>query len=132
MRTSLRWLSITLCLYAFGGHLAIAQNTYELGEAALQLENYEEAIQHFTNAEKNGKTLVRLGYAYSQLGRYAEATRAYQDALHKDNVETETASAQALLGLGYITYQQGKFDDAIRLYTEVVQQGAAGVAEGVS
>ena len=129
MRTSLRWLSITLCLYAFGGHLAIAQNPYELGEAALQLENYEEAIQHFTNAEKNGKTLVGLGYAYSQLGRYAEATRAYQDALHKDNVETRTASAQALLGLGYIAYQQGKFDDAIRLYTEVVQQGAAGVTE---
>ncbi|MXV73626.1 tetratricopeptide repeat protein [Candidatus Poribacteria bacterium] len=129
MKTLLRWLSITLCLYALGGHPATAQNAYELGEAALQLENYEEAIQHFTSAEKSGKTLARLGYAHSQLGHYAEATRAYQEALHKDNVESQTAVAQALLGLGYIAYQQGKFDDAIRRYTEVVQQDMAGIAE---
>ena len=129
MKTSLRWLSITLCLYALGGHLALSQNAYELGEAALQLENYEEAIQHFTSGEKNGKTLARLGYAYSELGRYTEAIRAYQEALHKDNMETQTAAAQALLGLGYIAYQQGKFDDAILFYMEVVQQGVAGVVE---
>ena len=134
MKTSLRWLSITLCLCALGGHLTIAQNTYELGEAALQLEDYEEAIQHFTKAERNGKVLARLGYAYSQLGRYAEATRAYQEALHsatdeRGSVETQTAVAQALLGLGYIAYQHGKFDEAIRFYTEVVQQNTAGVAE---
>ena len=134
MKTSLRWLSITLCLYVLSGPLAIAQSAYELGEAALQLENYEEAIQHFTSAEKNGKTLARLGYAYSQLGRYAEAIRTYQEALHsdigeRDSVETQTATAQALLGLGYIAYQQGKFDDAIRRYTEVVRQNTAGVAE---
>ena len=134
MKTSLRWLSITLCLYILGGHFAIAQNAYELGEVALQQENYEEAIGHFTDAEKNGKTLARLGYAYSQLGRYAEAAHAYQEALRsdigeKDNVETQTAVVQALLGLGYIAYQQGKFDEAIRYYTEVVEQKIAGVAE---
>ena len=56
MKTSLRcWLSITLCLYALGGHAATAQNAYEFGEAALRLENYEEAIEHFTSAEKNEK-----------------------------------------------------------------------------
>ena len=134
MKTSLRWLSITLCLYVLGGHFAIAQNAYELGESALQLENYEEAIQHFTSAEKSGKVLARLGYAYSELGRYAEATRAYQDVLYSDvgekhTAETEIAMSQALLGLGYIAYQQGKFDDAIRLYTEVVQQNTGGVSE---
>ena len=129
MKTLLRWLSITLCLYASGGHPATAQNAYELGEAALQLENYTEAIQHFTSAGKSGKTLARLGYAYSQLGRYTEATRAYREALHRENMETQTAAAQALLGLGYIAYRQGKFDEAIRLYSEVIQQDMAGVAE---
>ena len=134
MKTLLCWLSITLCLYALGGPLAIAQNAYELGEAALQQKNYEAAIQHFTSAEKNGKTLARLGYAYAELGRYAEATRAYQDALHSKIVEarsaeTESAISQALLGLGYIAYRQGRFDDAIRRYTEVVQQSVAGIAE---
>lgn len=123
-----------LCLSFLGGYLTIAQNAYELGKAALQLENYEEAIQHFTSAEKNGKTLARLGYAYSQLGRYAEAIHAYQEALHSDidetrSEETQVAVSQALLGLGYIAYQHGKFDEAIRFYTEVVQQGVAGVVE---
>ena len=130
MRIVLRWLSITLCFHLLGGHLAIAQNAYELGEAALQQENYEEAIRHFTSAEENGKTFARLGYAYSQLGRYMEATRAYQDALHfKHNADTEMAMSQALLGLGYIAYRQGNFDEAIRLYTEVVKRDKAGTPE---
>ena len=132
MKTSLRWLSITLCLYALGGHFAVAQNAYELGEAALQLEDYEAAIQHFTDAEKSGQTLARLGYAYSQLGRYAEAIHAYQEVLHRDNIETETAAAQALLGLGYIAYRQGRFDEAIRRYTEVIQQGHGRCCRGTS
>ena len=134
MRILLRWLSIILCLHVLGGYLAVAQNAYELGEAALQQENYEEAIRHFTSAEENGKTFARLGYAYSQLGRYTEATRAYQDVLRfdtdeKQNTDTEIAMSQALLGLGYIAYRQGRFDRAIRLYTEVVKRGTAGVAE---
>ena len=138
------WLCVCVLPYAFAScavwlcsfdkNLATAQNAYELGEAALQLENYEEAIVHFTSAEKSGKTLARLGYAYSQLGRYADATRAYQDVLRSDvsqkqHVETEIAMSQALLGLGYIASRQGRFDDAIRLYTEVIQQDMAGVAE---
>ena len=113
------YLTVTiLCLSFLGIHLGIAQNAYELGEAALQREDYAAAIQHFTSAEKNGKTLARLGYAYSQLGRYTEAIHAYQEALRSDtdetrSEETQIAVSQALLGLGYIAYQQGKFDDAI-------------------
>ena len=123
-----------LCLCVIGEYLAIAQNACELGEAALQRSDYEEAIQHFTSAEKNSKTLARLGYAYSQLGRYADATQAYQDVLDFDtgeepSLEAQVATSQALLGLGYIAYQQGRFDEAVRLYTEVVQRSVAGVAE---
>ena len=129
MKILMRWLSITLCLYVCGGPLAIAQNAYELGEAALRQGDYEAAIRHFTNTEKNEKTLAHLGYAYSQLGHYAEATRAYQAVLRKDNAETEIAMSQALLGLGYIAYRQGKFDEAISLYAEVVKRNTAGVAE---
>lgn len=129
----IKFLNPILCLYVLGGPFAIAQNRYELAETALQRGHYEEAIQHFTNAGKNEKTLARLGYAYSQLGRYAEATRAYQDALRfageSRSLEIQTTVPQALLGLGYIAYQQGRFDDGIRLYTEVIQQGRVGVAE---
>ena len=129
----IKFLNLILYLHILGGPFAIAQNSYELGEAALQRGHYEEAVQHFTKTEKNGKALARLGYAYSQLGRYADATRAYQDALHfagePRSLETQTTVPQALLGLGYIAYQHGRFDDAIRLYKEVIQHGKAGVAE---
>ena len=127
-------LSITLSLCILSGHFAIAQNAYELGATALQQGNYAEAVRHFTDAEKDEKTLARLGYAYSQLGRYADAVRAYQDVLRFDtdeerSLEAEVAVSQALLGLGYIAYQQGRFDEAVRCYMELVQRGTAGVVE---
>ena len=127
-------LSITLCLCVFSGQFTIAQNAYELGTTALEQGDYEEAVRHFTDAEKDERTLARLGYAYSQVGRYADATRAYQGVLGFDrdeerSLEAEVAVSQALLGLGYIAYQQGRFDEAIQLYMEVVQQGTAGVVE---
>lgn len=134
MKTERYSIVFTLCLCVIGEYLVIAQNAYELGEVALQRGDYEEAIQHFRDAEKNSKTLARLGYAYSQLGRYADATQAYQDALHFDtnegpNLEAQVATSQALLGLGYIASQQGRFDEAVRLYTEIVQRDVAGVTE---
>ena len=131
MKTEHYAIALALCLCALGGYLVVAQNAYELGEEALQQGDYKEAIQHFIDPEENGRTLARLGYAYSQLGRYADATRAYQDALRfetdkKQDLEVQVAMSQALLGLGYIAYQQGRFDEAIRLYVEVVQQGIGG------
>ena len=64
----IKFLYLTLYFFVlFGGHSVIAQNDYELGEAALQRGHYEEAIQYLTKGEKNGKTLARLGYAYSQM-----------------------------------------------------------------
>ncbi len=143
MKIFCRWLSIILCLLislfsVLDARPAIAQeSSYNLGEDALQRGDYAQAIQHFTNYLENaphkesGKTFTRLGYAYSQLGRYVEATRAYQDALRLDspNEQIHAIKAQALLGLGYIAYRQAKFDDAIQFYVKVIEQGMAGVAE---
>ncbi|MDE0634729.1 MAG: tetratricopeptide repeat protein [Candidatus Poribacteria bacterium] len=146
MKISCRWLSIILCLLiSLFGFLdeqpAIAQEeSYKLGEDALQSGDYAQAIQYFSthlqngSIKENGQTLTRLGYAYSQLGRYAEAIRVYQDALRLytskgDSQQTHFVKAQALLGLGYIAYRQANFDDAIQFYVKVVEQGTAGVAE---
>ncbi len=145
MKTLSRWLSFILFLLislfgVFDAQPAIAKKIYELGEDALQRGDYAQAIQHFTKHlqntpnKENGKTLTRLGYAYSQLGHYAEAIRAYQDALRLEasknqSQQTRVVKAQAFLGLGYIAYRQGKFDDAMQFYAKVVEQGAAGVVE---
>lgn len=127
-------IALALCLYLGSVQFAYSQNAYELGEEALQYGNYEQAIQYLNNAPPTVKTLIRLGFACSQLGRYTEATHIYQDVLRlaKHNgfgKQTHVAKAQALIGLGYIAYQQGKFDDAIQFYTNVVEQGTVGVSK---
>ncbi len=145
MKSLSRWLSFILFMLIslfgiFDAQPAIAEKIYELGEDALQRGDYAQAIQYFTkhlqntpNIE-NGKTLTRLGYAYSQLGHYAEATRVYQKALRLEAAEdqgkqTHVVRAQALLGLGYIAYRQAKFADAIQFYVKVVEYDTVGVAE---
>ena len=128
------WMTFALCLYLGSVQFAHAQNAYELGEEALQYGNYEQAIKHLNNAPSTGKTLIRLGFAYSQLGRYTEATRVYQEVLRlaRHNAfgeQTHVVKAQAFIGLGYIAYQLGKFDDAIQFYVNVVEQGTVGVSK---
>ena len=71
------WMTLALCLYLGSVQFAHSQNAYELGEEALQYGNYEQTIKHLNNAPSTGKTLIRLGFAYSQLGRYTETTRVY-------------------------------------------------------
>ena len=112
------------------------QNAYELGEEALQYGNYEQAIQYLNNAPPTGKTLIRLGFAYSQLGRYTEAKHVYQEALHLAKFDaygkqSHVIIAQTYVGLGYIAYQLGKFDDAIQFYVNVVKQDTVGVSKAL-
>ena len=136
MKRECLWLVLICCLY-FGSAQSIhSQNAYELAEEALQYGNYEIAIQYLGNIAPTGKTLIRLGYAYSQLGRYADAKHTYQEVLRLVKTEdfgqqAHVLKAQAFIGLGYITYQQGKYDDAIEYYTNVVKQGTVGVSKAL-
>ncbi len=136
MKRKLFWMALALYLYLGSAQLAHTQSTYELGEEALQYGNYEQAIQYLNNAPPTGKTLIRLGFAYSQLGRYTEATRVYEKVLRLARHEafgeqTHVVKAQAFIGLGYIAYQLGKFDDAIQFYTNVVEQDTVGVSKAL-
>ncbi len=130
------WMVLALCLYLASVQFGHSQNAFELAEEALQYGNYEQAIHYLNNAPATGKTLVRLGFAYSQLGRYTEATHVYQEALRlarRDafGKQTHIVKAQSNIGLGYITYQQGKFDDAIQFYANVVDQDTVGVSKAL-
>ncbi len=129
-------LALALCLYLGSVQFGHSQNAFELAEEALQYGNYEQAIDYLNNAPSTGKALIRLGFAYSQLGRYTEATHVYQEALRlarRDafGKQTHVVNAQANIGLGYITYQQGKFDKAIQFYTNVVEQDTVGVSKAL-
>ena len=134
MKIFCRWLSIILSLLislfsVLDAQPAIAQESYKLGEDALQRGDYIQAIQHFTDCLENtphkesGKTFTRLGYAYSQLGRYVEATRAYQDALCLDspNDQTHAVKAQALYTLSWLCYRAGKYSEAETAVLEAIK-----------
>ena len=75
------WQVITLCLFLGSVQCVHSQDAYQLGEEALQYGNYEQAIRYLKNTTPTGKSLIRIGFAYSQLGRYKEATDIYQKAL---------------------------------------------------
>ena len=127
---------LALCLHLGSVQFTYSQNAYELGEEALQYGNYEKAIQYLNNTSPTGKTLVRLGFAYSQLGRFTESKRVYQEALHLAKLDafgkqSHVIIAQTYIGLGFISYQLGKFDDAIQFYTNVVKQGTVGVSKAL-
>lgn len=128
------WKVIAVCLYFGSVQFVHSQDAYELGEEALQYGNYEQAIRYFKNIPPTGKSLVRIGYAYSQLGRYTEATRVYEEVLRlvrqgEFGQQNHVVKAQAFIGLGYIAYQQGEFDKAIQFYENVVEQDTVGVSK---
>lgn len=130
------WIALALCLYFGSVQFAHSQNAFELAEEALQYGNYEQAIQYLNKAPLTGKTLIRLGFAYSQLGRYTDATHVYQETLRlvkRDafGKQTHVVKAQTYIGLGYIAYQLGKFDDAIQFYANVIEQDTVGVSKAL-
>lgn len=134
MKRKYLWKVIAVCLYFGSVQLVHSQNAYELGEEALQYGNYEQAIRYFKNTSPTGKSLVRIGYAYSQLGHYTEATHTYQEVLRlvrhgEFGQQNHVVKAQAFIGLGYIAYQQGEFDNAIQFYANVVKQDTVGVSK---
>ena len=134
MQTKHLWHVIALCLYLGSVQCVHSQDAYQLGEEALQYGDYEQAIRYLKNTTPTGKSLIRIGFAYSQLGRYRESTDTYQKALRlvragEFGQQTHVVKAQAFIGLGFIAYQQGKFDDAIQYYTNVVEQNTVGVSK---
>ncbi len=134
MQTKHLWHVIALCLYFGSVQCVHPQDAYQLGEEALQYGNYEQAIRYLKNTTPTGKSLIRIGFAYSQLGRYREAADTYQKTLRLVRTgelgqQTHVVKAQAFIGLGFIAYQQGKFDDAIQYYTNVVEQNTVGVSK---
>lgn len=128
------WQLIALCLFLGSVQCVHSQDAYQLGEEALQYGNYERAIRYLKNTTPTGKSLIRIGFAYSQLGRYREATNTYLEVLRlvrsgKLGQQIHVVKAQAFIGLGFIAYQQGKFDDAIQYYINVVEQNTVGVSK---
>jgi tetratricopeptide (TPR) repeat protein len=92
------------------------QAAYQAGVAALQAQNYREAIRQFRTARRaapnNGTINYALGRAYEGNNEPDEAQEAYERAVAADDVP-----AGAWLQLGLIHLQAGRRDEAVAQQT---------------
>jgi tetratricopeptide (TPR) repeat protein len=100
------------------------QAAYQAGVAALNTQNYREAIRQFRTARRalpnNGTINFALGRAYEGNNEPDEAQQAYERAVTADD-----APAGAWLQLGLIHLQAGRRDDAIAQQTALTARIAA-------
>jgi tetratricopeptide (TPR) repeat protein len=92
------------------------QAAYQAGVAALNAQNYREAIRQFRTARRalpdNSTINFALGRAYEGNNEANEAQRAYERA-----IAAEDAPAGAWLQLGLLHLQAGRRDDAVAQQT---------------
>lgn len=93
---------------------------YQRGVAALNAQNYREAIRHFRAARRSvpndGAINFGLGLAYSGANESEDAREAYERATRATN-----APAGAYLQLGLVNLQLGRRDDAIAQQAALAQ-----------
>jgi tetratricopeptide (TPR) repeat protein len=100
------------------------QAAYQAGVAALQAQNYREAIRQFRTARRalpdNGTINFALGRAYEGNNNPDDAQEAYERAVVADD-----APAGAWLQLGLIHLQAGRRDAAVAQQTALTAKIAA-------
>jgi len=82
-------------------------STFALGNASFVDDDFERAIQHYTESlktEPSAHTLVNRSYAYYKLERYQNAADDAKEAL-----EMDTASAKAAFRLGAALFELEEF-----------------------
>lgn len=100
------------------------QAAYQAGVAALNAQNYREAIRQFRTARRalpdNGTINFALGRAYEGNNEANEAQRAYEHA-----IEAADAPAGAWLQLGLLHLAAGRRDDAVAQQTALAAKISA-------
>ncbi len=88
-------------------------------QTALDSGNYSQAVTDFQASLAKGKSLdayFGLGNAYTRQNNFAEAEKAYQEALKINPNHTATLS-----NLGVALYQQGRLEEAIATFEKALK-----------
>ncbi len=118
-------MAAAVMLAACGGGAntpAAAGDAIELirsAQAALDSGNLDQAIKDFNESLAKGKSLdayFGLGNAYTRLNNFAEAEKAYQEALKINPNHTATLS-----NLGVAYYQQGRLEEAMSTFEKALK-----------
>ena len=103
-----------------------ATNYYNIAEAAINIGQYDKAVQYFDMALADNTTLISKGdalmYVYkdkagvlTDLGRYDEALTTVNAGLVQFKNSTGMWNNK-----GYVLYKMGRYNDAVDAYTQAV------------
>lgn len=100
-------------------------NELELGIAAIQNKDYEQAVVHFNNAieeePNNPLGYINFGNLLARMNETDRAERFFQKAITLD-----AEAATAFYGLANLYYEQERFEEAVKLYEKAVKFGIQG------
>mgnify|MGYP000450805183 FL=1 len=92
------------------------------GKAAFEKKEYDQALEHWTEAQVDDPADRRLDYNIGQalyrLERFPDAEQAFLAATATDRT---ALAADAFYGAGNAAFQQGKFPDAIKYYEQSLE-----------
>lgn len=112
---------------------------YSLGQAYMELEQFEGAIPPFTRLQTefpehpfSQSMLPRLAYAFEQTGQPEEALVAWQSHMQQAIRIDETDRLRLQLHMGRLALQARRFDDALTLLPETHEMPVAELAAETS
>ena len=90
---------------------------YELGAQALNEKDYSSAVESFELAAAENDHVAEAfrgeGIAYSRMGNYEEAEKAFQSALAQSGESSKSLKEDILCYLITIQYRQGKYEESL-------------------
>lgn len=108
---------------------------YTLGQAHMELAQFEAAITPFTRLQSEfpehpliPPMLPRLAYAFEQTGRLDDALTTWQSHVQQGANIDETAQLRLQLHMGRLALQAKRFEDALTLLPETGEMPATDLA----
>ena len=99
-------------------------SNYEQGVAALEEQNYSEALSCFKAAEMSHDDMQLVyrgeGMSYLGLSQYDEALAVFELALSESNGLVRKVDYDINYYMAVAEYKAGKLDDAIKTYTSII------------
>ena len=86
------------------------------GNAPMAIEQYKKAIKLTRNVKLKAEAYNNLGYAYKDIGDYADAQQSLQSA-----VSVNPEFVGAWISLGLVAQKSGNFDLAIQAYSSAMK-----------
>jgi tetratricopeptide (TPR) repeat protein len=111
-RTIVKTIICCVCLL----ELAWSKDNLQMGNEALAKGDFNKAVEHYRKAIEAKPTFtayVNLGHSYMRLGRWDDASVAYEAAIR---LEEESVTAELWQSIGQARFQSKKYEQAMNAF----------------